>query len=79
MTHLPSCTARNVDRALRKRGFVIAHQKGSHRYYADPVTRDVITTVPMHPGDVPRWLLKKIIKDAGLTEDEFRELMGADP
>ena len=33
------------------------------------------TTVPMHPGDLPRWLLKKIIKDAGLSEDQFRSLL----
>ena len=29
----------------------------------------------MHSNELPRWLLKKIIKEAGLTEDEFRELM----
>jgi len=27
----------------------------------------------MHPGDIKRPLLKKIIQDAGLTEDEFRK------
>ena len=29
----------------------------------------------MHPGDIKRPLLKKIIQDAGLTEDEFRGLL----
>jgi hypothetical protein len=29
----------------------------------------------MHPGEFPRWLLKKIIKDAGLSEDEFRHFL----
>ena len=29
----------------------------------------------MHSEELPRWLLKKIIKEAGLTEDEFRELL----
>ena len=72
---LPSCTARDVDRALRKEGFIVAHQKGSHRYYAEPVTGRIITTVPMHAGNLPRWLLKRIIKDVGLTEAEFRELL----
>ena len=28
----------------------------------------------MHPGDIARSLLKKIIKDVGLSEDEFRKL-----
>jgi hypothetical protein len=26
----------------------------------------------MHSAELPRWLMKKIIKDAGLSEDEFR-------
>jgi predicted RNA binding protein YcfA (HicA-like mRNA interferase family) len=72
---LPSCTARDVERALIKKGLVLAHQKGSHRYYADSVTARIVTTVPMHPGDLPRWLLKKIIRDAGLSEDEFRSFL----
>jgi hypothetical protein len=29
----------------------------------------------MHPGDIKRPLLKKIIQDVGLTEDEFRALL----
>jgi len=72
---LPSCTAAEVARALEHAGFVFVHQKGSHRYFADPITGDILTTVPMHPGDVARPLLKKIIKDVGLTEEEFRKLL----
>lgn len=72
---LPSCTARDVEKALIKKGLVLAHQKGSHRYYADPATGRIVTTVPMHPGDLPRWLLKKIIKDVGLSEEAFRSLL----
>ena len=29
----------------------------------------------MHVGDISRSLLKKIIKDVGLTEQQFRELL----
>jgi predicted RNA binding protein YcfA (HicA-like mRNA interferase family) len=72
---LPACTARDVDRALKRSGLVVVHQKGSHRYYANARTGKVVTCVPMHPGDIKRPLLKKIIQDVGLTEDEFRELL----
>jgi predicted RNA binding protein YcfA (HicA-like mRNA interferase family) len=72
---LPSCTAAEVARALEHGGFVFVHQKGSHRYFADPISGDILTTVPMHAGDINRSLLKKIIKDVGLTEQEFRELL----
>ena len=53
----------------------MVHQKGSHCYHASPDTGKVVTTLPMHPGDVKRSLLKKIIRDIGLTEDDFRELL----
>ena len=69
---LPSCTARDVDRVLVRLGFTAAHQKGSHRHYRYPRTGKIAVGVPMHPGDLPRWLLKRIVRDAGLTEDEFR-------
>jgi hypothetical protein len=36
---------------------------------------DKTALVPMHSGGFQRWLLKKIIKDAGLSEDEFRSLL----
>ena len=72
---LPSCTAADVARALERGGFIAVHQKGSHRYFADPISGDVLTTVPMHVGDISRSLLKKIIKDVGLSEAKFRELL----
>jgi len=53
----------------------VAHQRGSHRYYVSPRTGKIATTVPVHPGDIKRPLLKKIIQDAGLTEEEFRKLL----
>ena len=53
----------------------MVHQRGSHRYYASPHTGKIVTSVPMHPGDLKRPLLKKIIQAAGLTEDEFGKLL----
>jgi len=72
---LPSCTAKEVAKALERYGLIAVHQKGSHRYFADPRTGDVVTTVPMHVGDISRSLLKKIIKDVGLDEEAFREFL----
>lgn len=72
---LPTCTARDVDAALKRAGFLMIHQKGSHCYYASASTGDIVTTVPMHPGDLKRSLLKKIIRDVGMTDDEFRAFL----
>ena len=52
----------------------IDRQKGSHITLRNPETKRT-TVVPMHSAELPRWFMKKIIKDAGLSEDEFRSLV----
>ena len=75
LARLPSCTAHDVDRVLTRQGFIVTHQKGSHRYYKSPHTGKIVTSIPMHPGDLNRSLLKKILKQVGLGEAEFRKLL----
>ena len=75
MGRLPSCTARDVDRVLVRLGLITSHQHGSHRFYKSVATGKIVTAVPIHPGDMDRSLLKKIIKQAGLSEDQFRDLL----
>jgi predicted RNA binding protein YcfA (HicA-like mRNA interferase family) len=75
MGRLPSCTAHDVDRVLTRQGFIVTHQRGSHRYYKSPITGKIVTSVPMHPGDLSRSLLKKILKQVGWSEEEFRKLL----
>ena len=74
MTRLPQLDAAKLIRALKRAGFVEHEQRGSHLTLKNPVT-EFRTTVPVHGGDVNRGLLKEIIKQAGLTEKEFRELL----
>jgi predicted RNA binding protein YcfA (HicA-like mRNA interferase family) len=59
---------------LTREGFVATHQRGSHRYYKSPITGKIVTSVPMHPGDLNRSLLKKILKQVGWSEEQFRKL-----
>ncbi len=75
MTRLPSLTARDVIRKLRKAGFVFDRQaKGSHEIWYNPITKRR-TTIPNHPGvDIQKGTLKAIIKEAGLTMEEILEL-----
>jgi len=72
LTRLPQIDAARLIRALKRAGFVEYEQRGSHLTLKHP-TNDNRTTVPVHGGDVPRGLLKQILKQAGLTEKEFRE------
>jgi len=72
LPRLPALTAVDVIKALKRAGFVFdRHAKGSHEIYYNPATKRR-TTVPNHPGTtLPRGTLRAIIKQAGLTRDEF--------
>jgi predicted RNA binding protein YcfA (HicA-like mRNA interferase family) len=70
MPHLPMLKAREVIAMLRRGGWVIDRQKGSHVVLTRPDgTKPVI--VPDHTGDVRRGTLQGILDQAGLTADEF--------
>jgi predicted RNA binding protein YcfA (HicA-like mRNA interferase family) len=72
LARLPGARAKEVIRALQRAGFVLERQNStSHALLRHPVSART-TIVPIHSKELPRWLLKKIIKDAGLSEDEFR-------
>ncbi|WXG39257.1 MAG: type II toxin-antitoxin system HicA family toxin [Candidatus Freyarchaeum deiterrae] len=66
--------AEKIIRVLKKVGFEIVRQKGSHVILKNPEGR--ITVVPLHKGEeIGRGLLLKIIKDAGLKKEEFLDLI----
>jgi predicted RNA binding protein YcfA (HicA-like mRNA interferase family) len=71
---LPSVRAKDVTRALQRAGFVVERQKGSHIILREPASRRM-TVVPMHPGEFPRPLLQTILKQAGVSIEQFRELL----
>ncbi len=61
-----------VARKLRRAGFIEDSGKGSHRKFNHPNGRK--TVLPFHPRELSRPLFLGILKQAGLTEDEYREL-----
>jgi len=75
MTRLPHLTSREVIRKLKKAGFIFDRQaKGSHEIWFNPGTRRWVT-IPNHPGvEIAKGTLAAIIKEAGLTIEEFLEL-----
>ena len=70
---IPTVTANEVRRALEEAGFVAMRQQGSHLTLRHPETRRS-TTVPIHRGDVKPRLVELIIKQAGLTREDFLPL-----
>jgi predicted RNA binding protein YcfA (HicA-like mRNA interferase family) len=71
---LPSVSARDLVRALERAGFERQRQKGSHLTLRHPLTKRT-TVVPMHTGDLKRPLLKMIIAQIGLSEEELLRLL----
>jgi predicted RNA binding protein YcfA (HicA-like mRNA interferase family) len=71
---LPSVRARQVIKVLEAVGFQRIRQSGSHVTYRHSDGR--WTIVSIHPGKtIPKGTLRKIIRDAGLTVEEFVELL----
>jgi len=74
MTRIGQVKARELISVLKRTGFKEAGQTGSHRFFVDE-QRILQTSVPIHSGDIGRGLLKKILKQSGISEDEFRRLL----
>ena len=63
-SRLPSMTAKQVHRMLRKAGFRLVHQRGSHAVFEPPGGgRRVV--VPMHGGAMARGTLRNVLASAG--------------
>ena len=74
MSQLPRISGQEVIKALQKIGYIKDRQKGSHiilRQSFPPFRRIV---VPNHK-EVAKGTLRSIIKQVGLTVDEFKELL----
>ena len=65
-------SAREVLAKLLRAGFVEKRHSGSHKILLHPNGRQ--TYVAMHTGDVPNGTFRSILKQSGLTEDEFKSL-----
>jgi predicted RNA binding protein YcfA (HicA-like mRNA interferase family) len=56
---------------LEAHGWLLKRIRGSHHIYAKPGLSEIIT-VPVHGNrDLKRGLLSRILKDAGLTDDDL--------
>ena len=65
-------SAREVLAKLIRAGVVEVRQSGSHKVLRHPDGRQ--TYVAMHPGTLPTGTFRKILKQAGLSEEQFRGL-----
>lgn len=74
MTKLPVVSGKETVKALEKLGYVFDHQRGSHivlRQNASPFRR---VTIPDH-REIAKGTLRSIIREVGLTVEEFTNLL----
>ncbi|RLG57035.1 MAG: hypothetical protein DRN88_03250 [Candidatus Hydrothermarchaeota archaeon] len=75
MAKLPVLTGDKVVKAFSRAGWRVARQKGSHVIMVKEGS-PVILTIPVHKNKpVKRGTLRDLIKDAGLTVEEFCRLL----
>ena len=74
MPKLPVLSRRDVIRALQRAGFEIHHQRGSHVILKQTNPPHLRIPVPDHKT-IKRGLLRAIIREAGLTPEQFEKLL----
>jgi predicted RNA binding protein YcfA (HicA-like mRNA interferase family) len=74
MSKTPSLPYDKIIHALQRDGWIVVRQKGSHvRLQKHTVTETLKLTVPAH-RPVKRSTLAHILKQAGLSLDDFNRL-----
>ena len=66
-------SGRQVIRALRRIGFIVDHQRGSHVFMHN-VERNISVIVPMHP-EIKKGTLNNILKKVEITINELKRLI----
>ena len=74
MSKLPLLSGREICKILKKIGYLVDHQTGSHIIlrHVDPPHRRL--TVPDHK-EIAKGTMRSIIRQAGLTVNEFIKLI----
>jgi predicted RNA binding protein YcfA (HicA-like mRNA interferase family) len=74
-SELPSLSGREVIAAFQRAGFQPVRVKGSHHILRKP-GHPFVLSVPVHAGrPVAKGTLLQLIKGAGLTVEQFLELL----
>ena len=64
--------ATELEKVARKLGFRKTRQRGSHARWKHEDGR--ATTIPIHGAEVGGWLFHEILRQLGITEEEFHQL-----
>ena len=74
MPKLPAISGKDLVKALKKIGYDVDHQTGSHIILRSKEPPHRRLTIPNHK-EVAKATLRAIIKQSGLTRDEFFKIL----
>lgn len=72
MSRLGSTKPKEFIRKLKRAGFAVDHQTGSHAILRNAA--GIRLTVPVHAREMKRGLLMDLLKQAGISGEEFSRL-----
>lgn len=72
MSNIANIKVQEMERVLKKAGFTPQVGKGSHKRFKHLNGRR--TTLAYHPGNIPKPIVAKILKQAGISLEEFKNL-----
>lgn len=73
MPKLPSINSKNLIKILKSFGFQLDHSTGSHFIFYNPRTKKR-AVVPYHVKDLPKGTIMSILREAGITRKELKDL-----
>ena len=74
MSKLPALTGKEIVSLLKKAGFIVERQRGSHVFLKHEDGR--ATVVPVHSGEtIGPGLLSKILRNMEMTREELLEVL----
>ncbi len=71
MPELPVLKLRELLSVLSRLGFTLVSQKGSHMKYKKFVEGRALVVIVPHYREIPKKVLLSIIRQAGMTREEF--------
>ncbi len=74
MPKLPSLKPKEIIKILNESGYSEVRQTGSHKHFKKP-GKPGIVTVSFHNKDIKQNTLRSIIRQTGLTIEEFIKLI----
>lgn len=74
MSYLPQVSGREVVKALSRIGYAVDRQRGSHIILRNGEAPYRRLTIPDH-DEIAKGTLRGIIRQAGLSTEEFKKLL----